>query len=95
MELVYTFSFYSVNTFSKIVVYSDQEESEVAMQSGRGGAREGAGRPTLAGEKAKMYSMKLPPGLVERIDAAAEAEGLNRTQWLIKAAEERLGKLGP
>lgn len=62
------------------------------MNSGRGGAREGAGRPALSPEeKAKPYSFKLPPGLVARIDAAAEAEGLNRTQWLIKAAEQRLG----
>ena len=63
------------------------------MKSGRGGAREGAGRPTLApDEKAKMYSFKLPPKLVEQIDDAASAAGLNRTQWLIKAAEDRLGK---
>ena len=61
------------------------------MTSGRGGARDGAGRPTKApDEKAKMVSFKLPPDLIERIDQAAEAEGLNRTQWLIKAAESKL-----
>lgn len=51
----------------------------------RGGVRQGAGRPTIAGEKAKPATFKIPPSLLEAIRQRAEAEGLNRTELLIKA----------
>lgn len=59
----------------------------------RGGYRKSnpGGRPALPPEqKARPINLKIPPALLAQIDAAAEAAGLNRTQWLILAARAYL-----
>jgi uncharacterized protein (DUF1778 family) len=50
-----------------------------------GGSREGSGRkPMPPDEKARPMMLKLPPGFLAAIDACATAEGLNRTQFVIR-----------
>lgn len=39
----------------------------------------------------KPTQLRIPPELLAQIDAAAEAEGLTRTAWLLKAAQAQLG----
>ena len=44
-------------------------------QPKRGGARPGAGRPTLGAQKRVMLAVRLPPDVVEWLRAQPESQG--------------------
>lgn len=52
----------------------------------RGGKRDGAGRPAIVeGEKAKPFSVKLPPSEADLIRAAADELGLSQARLIVEA----------
>lgn len=54
--------------------------------------RSGPGRPALPPEeKAKSTHVKIPPADLEQIELAAKAEGLNKSQLILKAVRAYLG----
>lgn len=62
----------------------------------RGGAREGAGRPAKAPEdKARMVSFKLPPAVIEAIEAKAGELGVSKTQLVVRAVRELVARESP
>jgi predicted transcriptional regulator len=52
---------------------------------GRGGVREGAGRPASEEGKAVVVTASVPESLVERLDALAESEGWGRSRAVTEA----------
>ena len=44
----------------------------------------------LSAEGTTSIGVRLPKGLLARVDAAAKAAGMTRTEWLRAAAEARL-----
>ena len=59
-------------------------------KDGRGGRREGAGRPALDAPRKKHIAMRYPIALIERVDEAAKEEGTTRTAWIEDAIEKKL-----
>ena len=58
-----------------------------------GGKREGAGRkPISERESTILIAVAMPTGLVEKLDAVAEEEGLNRSQAVREAVTRFVGK---
>jgi hypothetical protein len=56
-------------------------------KAAHGGARPGSGRPVANPDegKAVLVTASVPSGLVERLDALAEAEGWNRSRAVTEA----------
>lgn len=67
--------------------------TEPPKKSGRGGRREGAGRPALDEPRKKHIGLRYPIALIERVDEAAEEEGVTRTAWIEDAIEKKLDGL--
>lgn len=44
------------------------------------------GRPAIG----PAFSVRLPPGLLARVDAAAAAEGVSRAEWIRRTLTERI-----
>lgn len=61
-------------------------------QAGRGGAREGAGRPPSADGKAVVVTASVPESLVTRLDALAESEGWGRSKAVTEAIRGMLAR---
>lgn len=59
-------------------------------KDGRGGRREGAGRPALDAPRKRHIGLRYPIALIERVDEAAEEEGVTRTAWIEDAIERKL-----
>jgi hypothetical protein len=66
--------------------YSD-DDIESAMGE-RLAEERGPGRP----EVGPAFSLRFPPELLARVDAAAESAGMTRAGWLRRAAEQALGE---
>lgn len=62
-------------------------------KDGRGGRREGAGRPALDAPRKKHIAMRYPIALIERVDEAAKEDGVTRTAWIEDAIEKKLDGL--
>ena len=60
--------------------------------SGRGGAREGAGRPVGDEGKAIVVAASVPESLVAGLDAYAEAQGWGRSKAVTEAIRALLAR---
>ena len=58
----------------------DMEQNE--KKSGRGGARPGAGRKKMEGGKRVRASFMFSDKAAANLEAAAEAAGVSRNEWL-------------
>jgi len=65
----------------------------------RGGARAGAGRPkgSATGRKPdpNHVTVRYPPGVIPEVDRLAEAQGITRSEWLIRVATSQLQAFRP
>lgn len=54
--------------------------SDKSKRNGRGGKREGAGRPAIHGEPMRTFSVTLPLPMLAQIDREAKAAKVSRSE---------------